>query len=120
MIRQLNISNYETWIILGNDDEEKNAKRSVIIDINIRFSQENNACCSDDIDQTVCYSKLINFIEKKLQGANFNLVEKVSKFLYDEISVYLNDKSVLKRIKVVKTSPPIKNLSSVSFTCSDW
>jgi dihydroneopterin aldolase len=120
MIRQLSISNYETYIFLGNDDEEKNAKRQIIIDVSLRFSQKNNACCSDNIDQTICYSKLIDFIEEKLHGASFNLIEKVAQFLYDEISEYLNDMSISKRIKVIKTSPPVKNLPSVSFTCSDW
>jgi dihydroneopterin aldolase len=120
MIRQLNIANYETHIVLGNNEYEKHEKRKIIIDISLRFSEKVNACLSDDIDDTVCYAKLINFLEDKLQNAKFNLIERTVQFLYDEISAHLNDESIQKHIKVAKISPPIENLESVSFICSDW
>ncbi|MDR2724345.1 MAG: dihydroneopterin aldolase [Holosporaceae bacterium] len=120
MIKQLNITNYEMYVILGNDDSEKHKKRKVIINICLRFSKKNKACCADDIDETICYAKLINFLDTRLRNAKFNLLERMTQFLYDEISSYLGDSSILKRIEVIKTAPPIDNLGSASFICSDW
>jgi dihydroneopterin aldolase len=120
MIKQLDVSNYETYIILGNNDCEKLEKRKVIVDVSLRFLEKNDACSSDDLQETVCYSSLLNFVDEKLKDANFNLVEKASQFLYDEISKYLNDETILTRVKVTKPSPPVENLGSAAFVCSDW
>jgi dihydroneopterin aldolase len=59
-------------------------------------------------------------VDEKLKNADFNLIEKAAQFLYDEISAYLNDETILKRVTVTKSSPPVENLENASFTCSDW
>jgi dihydroneopterin aldolase len=120
MIRQLNIIDYKTYFTLGNEDSEKFVKRRVIINISLRFLEKNNACISDNVDETVCYSQLLNFIDEKLENAKFNLLERAAQFLYEIISEYLNDASVLRRVEIIKSYPPVKNLQSASFICSDW
>jgi dihydroneopterin aldolase len=119
MIRQLDIRDYEVYAILGNDAEEKLKKRKVNICISLRFSKKNIACRTDNIENTICYVALVNFLDDKLQNAEFNLIEKMAQFLYDEISAYLNDASILKYVQVTKVAP-IKNLGSASFICADW
>ncbi|MDR0678190.1 MAG: dihydroneopterin aldolase [Holosporaceae bacterium] len=120
MIKQLNIQNYTTYFTLGNEASEKRRKRKIIIDISLRFLEKNNACISDDIDETVCYSQLLDFIDEKLKNVKFNLLEKVTQFLYEAISEYLDNVSILKRVEVTKPYPPVKNLANASFICSDW
>jgi dihydroneopterin aldolase len=120
MLRRLEISDYETRIFLGNNEDEKLERRKVIISISLIFSEKNDACGSDDLGGTVCYSKLLNFVNEKLKDASFNLMERIAQYLYDEISKYLNDVKILKRIEIKKPSPPVENLKSASFICSDW
>jgi dihydroneopterin aldolase len=119
MIKQLDMD-YETYIVLGNNDFEQQKKRKIIINVSLRFLKKNNACRSDDINDTICYSQLIDFINQKLQNAKFNLIEKAVKFLYDEITEYLNDETILKSIKITKPDPPVENLKSAAFICSEW
>jgi dihydroneopterin aldolase len=119
MIKQLNITGYETCVILGNEDFERREKCRVMIDVSLRFSEENEACKSDNLDDTVCYSNLVIFIEEKLECTEFYLLERITRFLYDEISKNLGS-NVLKYVKVTKIAPPVENLESASFICSDW
>ncbi|MDR1982703.1 MAG: dihydroneopterin aldolase [Holosporaceae bacterium] len=120
MIKQLNITNYETYFVLGNNSSEKRKKRKVIINVSLRFPEKNDACNSDSVDDTVCYSQLLAFIDEKLQNAQFNLLERATQFLYEAISEYLNTPSILKRVEIMKPRPPVKNLLDASFICSDW
>ncbi|MDR1334100.1 MAG: dihydroneopterin aldolase [Holosporaceae bacterium] len=121
MIRQLNIFNYETYIIIGNDDSERKDRRKVIVDISLRFMNENSACLSDDIGETVCYADLVAFVQEKLQYTKFRLLERITQYLYDEISFYLRDQpDILKYVKITKVAPPVENLKNASFVCSDW
>ncbi|MDR2107405.1 MAG: dihydroneopterin aldolase [Holosporaceae bacterium] len=119
-IRQLDITNYETEMILGYCDFEKLKKRKVSVSVSLRFSEKNDACGSDDLDDTVCYAELTNFIDKTLGNSEFCLIERTAGFLYDRISEYLKDETILKYVKITKINPPIKNLESASFICSDW
>jgi FolB domain-containing protein len=124
LMKQLNISNYETFFILGNNDYEKEHKRSVILNICIRFPD--SISCNDDINDTICYAKLINFLEEKLSNTRFNLIENAARYVYGCISAYIDDHvpesvHVAKKVEVIKPHPiPDKRLQSVSFVFSDW
>ncbi|MDR3151291.1 MAG: dihydroneopterin aldolase [Holosporaceae bacterium] len=124
MIRQLNINNYVTFLVLGDDPEEKLKMRRVAINISLRFSADVFACHSDYIDDAVCYRSLLAFVEKELNGARFNLIERAAQYLYDALKKYIpehikEDFSI--RVEVLKPSPlPNKKLESASFICSDW
>ena len=120
MIRQLNLSNFETYFILGCVDFEKNEKRRVLLNISIRFCDDVEACENDALDDTICYASLALFINEKLENASFNLIERAAQFLYAEITNYLGDKKYMKSVEVIKPQPPVTNLESASFVCSDW
>jgi len=120
MIRQLNLNNYETKFILGNNKDEKLEKRPVVINISFRFLDDISACYNDDVSDTVCYSSLLNFLEKKLENTDFNLVERAAQYIYDAVSEYIKNERILKRVEVIKPDPPQKNLKISSFVCSDW
>jgi dihydroneopterin aldolase len=120
MIKQLNVNGFKFFLVLGYNQSEKFQKSPIIININLRFSEDVSACKNDKIEHTVCYSSLLNFISRKLENKTFNLVECVAQFVYDEISDYLNNDKILKRVEVIKSSTPIANLESASFICSDW
>ncbi|GHU11354.1 hypothetical protein FACS189449_02650 [Alphaproteobacteria bacterium] len=121
MIRQLSISHYEAHLILGNDEHERRTRRPVIININLRFPDDFPACGDDNIEGTVCYCSLLNFIEKNLEDKKFWLIERVAEYLYEIVSEYVGRSNVLKKIEVIKPHPiSDKSLESSSFVCSDW
>jgi len=120
MIRELSINNYEIFVVIGNNDDEKLVKQRIIINIKLRFPRGNDACYDDCLDHAVCYSQLIDFLNKELKDAQFNLIEKAAQFLYEKISGYLNNETILKYVEVTKPSIIIDNLESASFICADW
>lgn len=134
MYTQLNIKNFETYFVLGNNPDEKLGKRRVMLNISIRFPENAvTACSNDNLSDTICYSALLEFISEKLQAAEFNLIEKACGFLYKIVSDYVknwaaekfsadnvNGKKFLIRVEVEKPAPPVENLQSASFVCSDW
>lgn len=119
MINELSISGYRSKFILGNNESEKNAQRCVILNIWIRFPEQNHACTSDNLEHTVCYSSLLEFLNEKLNGANFNLIERATKYVYDQITEFIHDENVMKKVELIKENP-INELQSASFICSDW
>ncbi|MDR0555741.1 MAG: dihydroneopterin aldolase [Holosporaceae bacterium] len=120
MIKQLDLLGYEMFVIVGSREEERITKHRILVNISLRFSEKNMACDTDDLSHTVCYEELISLVDAKLQNSSFNLIEKIAKFLYDEISTHLNNSTILKRIRVTKPELPIKNLPSAAFLYSDW
>ncbi|MDR2067670.1 MAG: dihydroneopterin aldolase [Holosporaceae bacterium] len=119
-VKQLDINRHQTYFVLGNDVLEKFEKRKVILNVSLRFQEKNDACRSDNLADTVCYSELVGLVESKLKDRKFNLIEKVAQFLYEEISIFLKNDNILKRVEVIKPAPPIKSVESVSFCYSDW
>jgi dihydroneopterin aldolase len=71
------------------------------------------SCVIDNLDDTICYSNLIKFVEKKLKNTEFNLIESVAQFIYDAISDYINDEKILKRVEIIKNNLFDKNLQSI-------
>lgn len=120
MIKQLNIVNYKTHFILGNNECEKLNKRPVLINISIRFNGTNIACFSDKLQDTVCYSNLTKFLDKELQDANINLIEHAAQFIYTTITNLINDKTCQIKVEVIKPAPFKENVQEVSFAYSDW
>jgi FolB domain-containing protein len=125
MIRQLNIVDYETHFILGNDEHEKRSPRPVILDIGIRFVGDAlPACDSDDLNDTICYSNLLEFLEKNLKNRRFNLLERAAQYVHDVVSEYIGKTTpmgkIMIRVEVKKANSLPKNCGSTSFICSDW
>jgi dihydroneopterin aldolase len=120
VVRQLNINKYETKFVLGNNASEKCEVCRVVIDVSLRFLDDMPACVSDDLGDAICYSSLTKFIDEIFMGADFNLVERASQFLYDKLSLCLKNYPVLKRVELTKPFSSGELPESVSFVCSDW
>lgn len=145
MYSQLNINGYHSAFILGNNPEEKLKKCEVIINISLRFIGQNSSCETDNLENTICYAKLLKFIDKKLLNAQFNLIERATSFVFKCLGEYLDQycdlktkgfKKVLKKLELIKVEPAIHGfasnqnsliptefqtyLESASFVISDW
>jgi dihydroneopterin aldolase len=111
--------------VLGNNPDEKNHQRKILINVAIRIPNAvYPACISDQLDQTVCYADMANFIDGVFAKKKFNLLEKASQFLYDELFIYLRrcitDVHLQQRVEIRKPSPFHDRRGDVSFVCSDW
>lgn len=118
MYTQLNINNYCSEFILGNNPEEKLKKRAVIINISLRFAgTDSSRVITDNLQDTVCYDDLLRFLDSKLKDAEFNLIEKATSFIFESLEEYFakikilkgseppKEVKILKRVEVIKPEP---------------
>lgn len=131
MYTQLNINNYRTRFILGNNLEEKVEEREVVVNISLKFVGGNWSCVTDDLRDTVCYSGILAFLDNQLKDVRFNLIEKATFFIFESVGQYLEERlqvnvaqnsedsaqeaKILKRIEVVKLAPLASKLFCSGF-----
>ncbi|OGT41652.1 MAG: hypothetical protein A3F42_08590 [Gammaproteobacteria bacterium RIFCSPHIGHO2_12_FULL_37_34] len=114
----LSIYNLELPLYLGWLENERLNKQTVVLDVNITFLSPPKACVTDQLDDTVCYSKLINKIRDHLTIKKFNLIEHVCHEVYQLIKSIIPTQSTV-TVTITK-QPNIPNFSGkVSFRYSD-
>lgn len=114
---ELKISNYKTFIFLGYYEWEQQKKRPVILDIHILFKEPPSGCFNDQLQDTVCYSCLIQKIEQTIGDKRFKLIEHVAQIIFSTIKSVVQDSCTI-FVEVSKTAP-IKNLGKASFKISE-
>ena len=116
----LKIKNFELSISLGVFPEEKKERKSVLVDIELRFSNSPKGCDTDNIGDTICYANLVNYIEKSVEGLSFNLIEALSKYIYVQVKNYVNCSDIAVSVESRKIHLPIKNVEYTSFRYGDF
>lgn len=81
-ITTLHIHRLELALHLGWGEKERARKRSVLLDVRIRFSKPPAACLSDKLEDTVCYAKLCDGIRLEISKKEYRLIEHVSAEIY--------------------------------------
>lgn len=69
-IKQLNL-----FVSLGWPEKERLEKQSILMDIDIDFNTAPSACVSDQLQDTLCYSDLIESLRNTLENQTFHLIE---------------------------------------------
>ena len=118
-MQSLNINNLKISVYIGNTAAEQREKSSVIVCLKILFKKTLKACESDDLFDTICYDNLVKKLRKSISNRRFNLIEKLTKFIYDETKKNINRNDAKIAVKVTKINIPIENLESVSFIFGD-
>ncbi|MFK8040450.1 MAG: dihydroneopterin aldolase [Rickettsiaceae bacterium] len=122
IVGNLTISDIRFWIHLGNSKEERSILQPISIDIDLSFLATCKASDTDDINDGVCYEKLVLFIKQTIHDHQFNLIERCAKYLHNQIVEYLdrqNCKDVEAKVVVHKINIPVENIhGSVSFSYS--
>lgn len=114
----LSISNLELPVYLGWSSSERRIKQVISLDITIHFLSLPKACITDKLNDTVCYSTLIQKIRDHLVGKKFNLIEHVCHELYQLTKPLLPKQSVL--TLTLSKRPKIPDFSGkVSFCYSN-
>lgn len=109
----LQINELELGVFLGLPSEERARRQMVKLDIEILFPEVPGACNTDDINDTVCYHKLINSLRGELEDKKFQLIEHLTSEIYKTLARLLPTNS---KIAVSLTKhPQIQGLGSVTF-----
>ncbi|OGT37759.1 MAG: hypothetical protein A3F11_01085 [Gammaproteobacteria bacterium RIFCSPHIGHO2_12_FULL_37_14] len=113
----LSICNLELPIYLGWSENERLEQQKIVLTVNIKFSTPPHACVTDNLNDTICYSNMIDKIRNYLAQKKFNLIEHVCYEIYQFIKFLLPESSLT--ISISK-QPKIPDFSGkVSFCYSD-
>ena len=101
---ELKIIGHRNMAFLGLYEYEQRSKREIIINIIITFDTLPTACISDNIEDTICYDSIINIIDEILSSMHFKLIEHITHYIYNKLSIYLKNYANLS-VEVIKPNP---------------
>jgi dihydroneopterin aldolase len=114
------INDLRIWLHLGYSEEEKHHPQLISFNIELIFKSPPSSCSTDQLEDTVCYAKIIQYVQDLCQNRKFNLIEYLATEVYRVINDSLGDKKqdiFLINVTICKISPPIANVhGGVSFT----
>lgn len=114
---ELKISNYKLLAFLGNNDWEQKQKRPVVLSISILFVKPPAACFNDQLEDTVCYSTLLRYVNEAINDKRFKLIENLAQMIFDTVKRAVQEKGAVS-VEISK-SAPIANLESASFKITE-
>lgn len=114
----IKLNGLELSVNLGWPQGERVKQQIVTLDATIYFAKAPLACTSDNLDDTVCYDKLVEKIKSYLIARNFRLLEHLGHELHQIIKTNFPADT---RVKInVTKKPAILNLTGgVTFCYSD-
>jgi 7,8-dihydroneopterin aldolase/epimerase/oxygenase len=107
-------------IKLGISEQEREVPQNVHIGIELKFNTPPKACITDNIEDTVCYSKIAKKIIGTCQDKEYQLIEFLCQEVFSLIRSDLESSTKIK-ISITKLNPPIVGIAtSVNFEYSDF
>lgn len=100
---------------LGWTEEERSRPQRVLIDLEIVFPEEPEACRSDELSDTVCYGTMIAEIRNRVGESR--LIESLAARIHGVVAGLLPRESSL-AVTVHKISLPLSDVKEASFTYS--
>jgi dihydroneopterin aldolase len=113
MKKSLMLEGLEIYVSLGCSIEERAYKQKIKLNIELVFDSNFKACDIDDLNETICYYTLRNHIQSFCDDKEFNLIEYLSKQIYDFIANEYPQTSI-EYLKLIKR-PPASQIASASF-----
>lgn len=110
----LAINGLELTVFLGWPDEERLQKQTVWLDVKMQFPSAPTACVSDDLNDTVCYQKLIELLRQHLSETPFKLVETLTHEIYTFIQAMVPAQTKIS-IALTKQPKQIQGLANVTY-----
>lgn len=116
---KLTIRGIRLSVRLGCPADERREPQPVEIDISIRFDPPPRAMVTDRLEDTVCYSVLVDAIKKVVADREFSLIEHLASEIFNSLRRIVGPPHRL-RVSVLKVSPPIPELTrGAKFTVGD-
>ncbi|MGL9718159.1 MAG: dihydroneopterin aldolase [Wolbachia sp.] len=114
------IQDLRLWVHLGCSAEEKFHSQLVSIDVDFTFKSPPLGLTTDQLEDTICYLKVVQNIQSLVQSKQFNLIEHLTHDIYITISnLVMKKKHIVSSIKVTthKVAPPVPGMhGGVLFT----
>jgi dihydroneopterin aldolase/2-amino-4-hydroxy-6-hydroxymethyldihydropteridine diphosphokinase len=111
---QISINGISTKTIIGCYDYERNKEQDVLIDICIEL-YPGNWIEPDNLETTVDYDKVVDFIQNLVPTTSYNLLESLSEYISEEL---LKQYSLIKVAHVTITKPNICGVKAKFITVS--
>ncbi|NRA74283.1 MAG: dihydroneopterin aldolase [Rickettsiales bacterium] len=86
---KLIISKLSLPVYLGCHDYERKEKQNVLVTIEISFKNIPIGVNTDQLEDTICYSMLVEHIQKFVENKKFNLIEKFAKDIHKCVYMFL-------------------------------
>lgn len=101
------IKNLKVYAYHGVNDFEKQNGQIFLIDVKLKFKSLSKPCVSDDLNDTVSYSKVIKTVSKVAAEKKYNLLETLAEKIANAI---LDEYSLVQKVSVSVKKPmaPIK------------
>lgn len=116
---QLTVRGIKLAIHLGCTADERLKPQAVEIDVSIRFDPPPRGMVTDRLEDTVCYSTLVDAIKAVVAGREFSLVEYLATEIFHALRQIVEPPNKL-RVRVLKVAPPIPELTrGAEFTVGD-
>jgi 7,8-dihydroneopterin aldolase/epimerase/oxygenase len=111
------------WVRLGCSDQEKFNPQLVSLNVELYFKVLPEGATSDRLEDTVCYSDLVQNVKSFCRNRQFNLIEYLTAEIYQVVKDSLKQhRSLVTFIGVTghKMSPPVPDIyGGVTFTYCD-
>ena len=91
----LHINGLQLQVYLGWPDQERLKMQTVFLSLIIQFANPPKACETDHLEDTICYSTLVEFIQEKINSKKFHLIEHLCFEIYHLIKPLLSASSSL-------------------------
>jgi 7,8-dihydroneopterin aldolase/epimerase/oxygenase len=107
------------WVRLGCSEAERSHLQEVRVSLEIAFERVPQASISDRLEETVCYARLTDLLERYAKDREFATVEKLGFDFFRQLKDYILGPHQL-TLHLHKVKPPIPNLQGgVVFTLRD-
>ena len=106
---KLSINDLRLWIHLGCGPEEKVNPQQVSVDIDFFFDKAPLGIETDNLEDTLCYLKIVEAIQALVKQKTFNLIEHVVGCIHKVIHAELSSRKsagVNYEVAVRKVAPP--------------
>lgn len=102
-------------INIGWTEEERSTPQAITVAVSLHLHKAPRGCETDELDDTICYDRLVETIHNTYQGRSFKLIEHLAYHIQQAITPLIGEANA--SITVSKVNPPIPTLTKpVSFT----
>jgi dihydroneopterin aldolase len=114
---KLTIPGLRLWVSLGCSAEERAVLQPIDVDIQIQFLDELPGFHSDQLSEVICYHTLVDRVTDLMKNKSFNLVERVTLYIFEFVAKHLGNLDVILEVTVTKPHHPIPSVQKgITFT----
>ena len=105
---------------LGKSEKERGQPHTVSVSVHLGFKSELKAEETDQIEDTICYSKVSKRIAELFVEREYKMIEHLGKVIYKKLKSELPLDAQI-RVCAHKLRPPVHCIQGgVQYICGDW